>query len=97
VSKTEDTQSIEGLKPAVSLFEERWNIFKLNRLAYSSFIFLIFLFALALLGKVLTRWIVMFDPQLVRLPEKFLPPLTPFTSKIVSAEDAPMFNIYFIK
>jgi peptide/nickel transport system permease protein len=38
----------------------------------------------------------MFDPQLVRLPEKFLPPLTPFTSKIVSAEDAPMFNIYFL-
>jgi peptide/nickel transport system permease protein len=51
---------------------------------------------LALLGKVLTRWIVVFDPQLVRLPEKFLPPLTPFTSIIVSVEDAPMFNIYFL-
>ena len=94
--KSEDTQNIEGLKPVVSLFEERWNIFKLNRLAYFSFIFLIFLLVLALLGKVLTRWIVVFDPQLVRLPEKFLPPLTPFTSIIVSAEDAPMFNIYFL-
>ena len=94
--KSEDTQNTEGLKPVVSLFEERWNIFKLNRLAYFSFIFLIFLLVLALLGKVLTRWIVVFDPQLVRLPEKFLPPLTPFTSIIVSAEDAPMFNIYFL-
>jgi peptide/nickel transport system permease protein len=96
VNKTEDTQNIEGLKPVVSLFEERWSIFKLNRLAYSSFIFLIFLLVLALLGKALTRWIVVFDPQLVRLPEKFLPPLTPFTSIIVAAEDAPMFNIYFL-
>jgi peptide/nickel transport system permease protein len=96
VSNVEVTQNIEGLKPVVSLFEERWNIFKLNRLAYFSFIFLIFLLVLALLGKVLTRWIVVFDPQLVRLPEKFLPPLTPFTSIIISAEDAPMFNIYFL-
>jgi peptide/nickel transport system permease protein len=96
VSKIEDSQNIEGLKPVASLFEERWSIFKLNRLAYFSFIFLIFLLVLALLGKVLTRWIVVFDPQLVRLPEKFLPPLTLFTSIIVPAEDAPMFNIYFL-
>jgi len=50
----------------------------------------------AVLGKILTQWIVLFDPQLVRLPEKFLPPLTPFTSRIISVEDAPMFNIYFL-
>ena len=51
---------------------------------------------LALIGKALTRWIVVFDPQLVRLPEKFLPPLTPFTSEIVSAEYAPKFNMYLL-
>ena len=96
VNKFENKQNIEGLKPAVSLFEERWRIFKQNRLAYFSFIFLIFLFVFSIIGKILTRWIVLFDPQLVRLPEKFLPPLTLFNSKIISADDAPMFNIYFL-
>ena len=96
MNEFESKQSIEGLKPAVSLFEERWSIFKQNQLAYFSFFFLIFLFILAAVGKILTRWVVLFDPQLVRLPEKFLPPLTPFTSRIISAEDAPMFNIYFL-
>ena len=96
MNEFESKQNIEGLKPAASLFEERWSIFKQNQLAYFSFFFLIFLFILATVGKVLTRWIVLFDPQLVRLPEKFLPPLTPFTSRIISAEDAPMFNIYFL-
>ena len=96
MNKFESKQSIEGLKPAASLFEERWSIFKKNQLAYFSFFFLIFLFILATVGKALTRWIVLFDPQLVRLPEKFLPPLTPFTSRIISTEDAPMFNIYFL-
>ena len=95
MNEIKDTH-IEGLKPAVSLFEERWRIFKRNRLAYFSFIFLIFLFVFSIIGKILTRWIVLFDPQLVRLPEKFLPPLTLFNSKIISADDAPMFNIYFL-
>jgi peptide/nickel transport system permease protein len=91
-----DTQMMEGLKPTASLFEERWNIFKRNHLAYFSFIFLMVLFVFAIIGKILTRWIVLFDPKLVRLPEKFLPPLTRFTSKIIPAEDAPMFNMYIL-
>ncbi len=90
------SQNIEGLKPAISLLEEQWNTFKRNRLAYLSLIFLVFLCVFAVLGKILTQWIVLFDPQIVRLSEKFLPPLTPFASKIVSAEDAPTFDIYFL-
>jgi len=89
-------QDAEALKPAVSLFEERWYIFKRSRLAYSSFLFLLILLVVAILGKILTRWIVIFDPQLVRLPEKLLPPLTPFTSDITPVEDAPAFNIYLM-
>jgi peptide/nickel transport system permease protein len=54
------------------------------------------LFVFAIIGKILTRWIVLFDPKLVRLPEKFLPPLTRFTSKIIPTEDAPMFNMYIL-
>ena len=96
MTETKNTQMVEGLKPTASLFEERWDIFKRNHLAYFSFIFLMVLFIFAIIGKILTRWIVLFDPKLVRLPEKFLPPLTPFTSKIIPIEEAPMFNIYIL-
>jgi len=96
MTETKNTQMVEGLKPTASLFEERWDIFKRNHLAYFSFIFLMVLFVFAIIGKILTRWIVLFDPKLVRLPEKFLPPLTRFTSKIIPTEDAPMFNMYIL-
>ena len=96
MNATKDAQIMEGLKPTASLFEERWDIFKRNHLAYFSFIFLMVLFVFAIIGKILTRWIVLFDPKLVRLPEKFLPPLTRFTSKIIPTEDAPMFNMYIL-
>ena len=96
MNETKNTQMMEGLKPTASLFEERWDIFKRNHLAYFSFIFLMVLFVFAIIGKILTRWIVLFDPKLVRLSEKLLPPLTPFTSKIIPTEDAPMFNMYIL-
>ncbi len=96
MNATKDAQIMEGLKPTASLFAERWDIFKRNHLAYFSFIFLMVLFVFAIIGKILTRWIVLFDPKLVRLPEKFLPPLTRFTSKIIPTEDAPMFNMYIL-
>jgi peptide/nickel transport system permease protein len=96
MTETKNTQMVEGLKPTASLFEERWDIFKRNHLAYFSFIFLMVLFIFAIIGKILTRWVVLFDPKLVRLPEKFLPPLTPFTSKIIPKEEAPMFNMYIL-
>ena len=96
MNTTKDAQIMEGLKPTASLFEERWDIFKRNHLAYFSFIFLMVLFIFAIIGKILTRWVVLFDPKLVRLPEKFLPPLTPFTSKIIPIEEAPMFNMYIL-
>ena len=96
MNDTKNTQMMEGLKPTASLFEERWDIFKRNHLAYFSFIFLMVLFVFAIIGKILTRWVVLFDPKLVRLSEKLLPPLTPFASKIIPTEDAPMFNMYIL-
>ena len=96
MNETKNTQMMEGLKPTASLFEERWDIFKQNHLAYFSFIFLMVLFVFAIIGKILTRWVVLFDPKLVRLSEKLLPPLTPFASKIIPTEDAPMFNMYIL-
>ena len=63
-------------------------------MAYASFWFLMFLLVLAFLGKLLTRYIIVFDPKIVRLSEKFLPPLTAFTSRITPKENAPTFGIY---
>ena len=74
MNETKNTQMMEGLKPTASLFGERWDIFKRNHLAYFSFIFLMVLFVFAIIGKILTRWVVLFDPKLVRLSEKLLPP-----------------------
>ena len=86
----------DALPPSKGLFQERWNILKRNRMAYASFWFLIVLFTFAIMGKVLTQDIVIFNPKTVRLSEKLLPPFTPFTSKITSKEDAPIMGIYLL-
>ncbi|GJL77190.1 MAG: peptide ABC transporter permease [Nitrospinaceae bacterium] len=86
----------ETLPPQMGLFQERWEIFKHNPMAYFSFLFLGVLLALAVLGKVFTSTIVVFDPKVVRLSEKFLPPLTTFSSEITPKEDAPTFGIYLM-
>ncbi len=90
------TLEADALKPQMSLFQERWQIFKRNRMAHASFWFLIGFLLLAVLGKVLTRYIVVFDPQTVRLSEKFKPPLSTFNGGLVPDEDAPAFGVYFM-
>ena len=80
----------------LSPFREKWNIFRKNRSAVFSLWFLIFLFVLAIAAVLLTQYSPPFNPATVRLPEKFLPPLTPFTSDRVQPEDAPPFNIYLL-
>ena len=87
---------IDGLEPAKGLFRERWDILKRNRMAYASYWFLISMFGLAILGKVLTQTVVVFDPKVVRLSEKFLPPLTPFTSTLTPEEDSPALGVYLL-
>ncbi len=86
----------DGLEPAKGLFRERWDILKRNRMAYASYWFLISMFGLAILGKVLTQTVVVFDPKVVRLSEKFLPPLTPFTSTLTPEEDSPALGVYLL-
>ena len=86
----------DDLAPSKGLFQERWDILKRNRMAYASFLFLVFLLGLAVLGKVFTQVVVVFDPKVVRLSEKFLPPLTSFTSTLTPKEDAPTLGIYLL-
>ena len=86
----------DALAPSKGLFQERWDIMKRNGMAYASFWFLVALFGLAILGKVFTQTVVVFDPKVVRLSEKFLPPLTPFTSTLTPQEDAPTLGVYLL-
>ncbi len=82
--------------PEQSLFEERWKFFKKDKSSYFSLIFLLVLFLVAIVGKLLTQFHPMFNPSTVRLSEKFLPPMTTFTSKLISAQDSPPFGLYLM-
>ena len=66
MNKSETINEEDVLPPSKGLFQERWDILKRNRMAYASFWFLMFLLVLAFLGKLLTRYIVFFDPKIVR-------------------------------
>jgi peptide/nickel transport system permease protein len=60
---------------ALSLKGEVWRQLRRDRLAMAGLVVLALLLVTALVGKLLTEWLVVFDPTLVRLPEKLLPPL----------------------
>ena len=80
----------------LSPFREKWILFRKNRSAVISLWFLIFLFAFSIAAILLTKYSTPFDPATVRLSEKFLSPMTPFTSDLVKPEDAPPFGIYLL-
>ena len=80
----------------LSPFREKWNLFSKNRSAVISLWFLVFLFVFSIAAILLTQYSKPFDPATVRLSEKFLPPMTPFTSDLVKPEDAPPFGIYLL-
>ena len=77
-------------------FREKWILFSRNRSAVISLWFLVFLFVFSIMAIILTQYSRPFDPATVRLSEKFLPPMTPFTSKLIKPEDAPPFGIYLL-
>ena len=88
---------VDALTPAKGTFQERWDVLKRNRMAYASFWFLMFLLGLSIIGKTFTQVFVVFDPKVVRLSEKFLPPFTPFESNLTPKEDAPALGIYLLQ
>jgi peptide/nickel transport system permease protein len=78
-----------------SLRGEVWQALRRDRLALAGFVVLLLLGVTALLGKLLTEWVVVFDPTLVRLPEKLLPPLAAHAREL-SAELAPPLGVYLL-
>jgi peptide/nickel transport system permease protein len=79
----------------LSLKGEVWRQLRRDRLASAGLVVLCVLLVTALLGKLLTEWLVVFDPTLVRLPEKLLPPLAPAGAEL-SVGQAPLFGRYLL-
>ncbi len=75
--------------------QEFWRLFKKDRLAMFGLVILLILIIAAITGKAMTEWFIVFDPATVRLVDKFLPPLS-FASERLLAEDIPQFRIYIL-
>ncbi len=50
----------------------------------------------AISGKAFTEWIVVFDPEVVRLPDKFMPPLSTPSTDLIPADDVPALKLYLL-
>lgn len=85
-----------SMEPQQSMLQEHWEIFRRDKAALASLIFLIALLSVAVMGKVFTEWVVVFDPKVVRLAEKFKPPLSRFSPDVTPAQDAPRFGVYLL-
>ena len=81
--------------PKRSRMQEFWRLLKKNRLAFIGLAIFILFFFTALGGLLLTSGTrPVFDPALVRLPERLLPPLSRPNPELVHTEDIPPFGIY---
>jgi peptide/nickel transport system permease protein len=72
-----------------------WRQLRKDRLASVGLVVLGVLVVTALLGKLFTDGVVVFDPTLVRLPEKLLPPLAAAGAEL-PAEQLPAFGHYLL-
>lgn len=95
-----DTNTISSLEmgktlpPPESPFRIFWKRLKRDRLAIGGIIVLVLLLISAVAGKALTEWTVVMDPEAVRLPEKFKPPLSPASQELPNRADRPLFGVY---
>jgi peptide/nickel transport system permease protein len=83
----------ERLAPAEAPFQQVWRAFRRDRLAVAGLYVLAALVVLALVGKLLTEWWVVFDPTTVRLPDKLRPPFSSPSPDLLSAQ-LPTWGIY---
>jgi peptide/nickel transport system permease protein len=74
---------------------EVWRQLRRDRLASAGLTVLVLLAAAALAGTILTEWLVVFDPTLVRLPDKLLPPLAQARGEL-PADQLPVFGRYLL-
>jgi peptide/nickel transport system permease protein len=83
----------ERLAAAETPFQQVWRAFRKDRLAVAGLYVLMALVVLALVGKLLTEWWVVFDPTTVRLPDKLRPPMSTPSAELLQAQ-LPPWGIY---
>ena len=86
----------EALGPSETPLQEVWRFFRRDLLAMASLGVLLLLVVTAIAGKVLTEWIVVFDPATVRLPEKLLPPLARVSADVLQPDQMPALGVYLL-
>jgi peptide/nickel transport system permease protein len=93
----EDFQLEEPLTPKKTRFQEFWLIFRQNRLAIIGLVIFILFFFSAIVGLILTSGHdPLFDPALIRLQEKLLPPLAKPNLDSLPPEDIPALGFYLM-
>ncbi len=85
----------EAMAPPETPWQEFLRIFKKDYQALFGFWILIALLMIAFAGKALTEWWVVFDPEVVRLTDKFLPPFS-VPSPDSLASDRPFGGVYLM-
>ena len=88
-------EKTEKERIAETPLQEFWRIFSQDRLAISGFIILFLLILFALGGKILTEWMVVFDPATVRLIDKFQPPFSE-PSEFLQDDEVPRLGTYLL-
>ena len=91
-----DAPVANDLPPFETPWQEFLRVFKKDRLAIAGAVVLGFLVLAALSGKAFTEWVVLFDPEVVRLPDKFLPPLSSPSTEVIAEQDRPLLGIYLM-
>ena len=86
---------VADLPASETPWQELWRIFRKDRLAMMGLIVLGILLCAAIAGKVLTEWVVVFDPATVRLPDKFKSPMSA-VSDLVPSIDRPVLGHYLL-
>jgi peptide/nickel transport system permease protein len=95
---TENTEILDGPQaPKQSRFAERFQLFNQNRLALVGLVIFLAFFITAVAGVVLTSGQdPVFNPALVRLQEKLLPPFSRPNLETLKAHEAPTLGIYLL-
>jgi peptide/nickel transport system permease protein len=89
---------LEGpLAPRRTRLQEAWRLLKKNRLAFVGLAIFVLFFVVALAGLGLTAGTKpVFNPSLIRLPEKLRPPLARPNLEVLRTEEIPELGIYLM-
>ena len=94
---SDPAQSVAGgVAAGETPLETLWRIFRRDRLAMAGLWVLGILVIAAVAGKTLTEWTIVFDPAMVRLPDKFRPPLSRASLDLIAAQARPAFGVYLL-